>query len=552
MKDIDTPENNHLSPAALQEEALKRSRKQPLLQKIVKVFKGEKHFKELILNTEMIERRMALLLDGVLEKFEVERNDEDRMVGAIFRGEIQNLEPGLKAAFVDIGQEKNAFLHYWDMLPAANDTIEVVRENQKVKPKAITLADIPKMYPIGKDIVVQITKGQIGTKGPRTTTNIAIPGRFLVLMPFSGQCGISHKIEDRRERERLKKIVRSLTIPDGMGVIVRTAGEGKKIRYFVRDLHILINQWQGIQHEIDSSKKPKLVYQEPDLIDRTVRDFLTEDIDRVLVDNEADYERMIAGVEQISPRSKSKIARFKEDIPIFERFNIERQIEQTTHRRVPLPSGGEIVIEETEALTAVDVNTGSHKSDESRDFIVQANIEAAVEICRQVLLRNIGGLIIIDFIDMKSPRQRISVWNVMRREMAKDKAKTQILPISALGILQMTRQRHSESNLSGIYTCCPYCEGRGKIKSARSVSVEIQRKLKSLLQHSRKKFGTAEKLKWDIRVHPSVFERLRSTDKEALLQLESDYNALLSFRAEPHFHVELYKILDSESQEELK
>jgi ribonuclease G len=397
------PEPELIDTGELRDNAQLRAKKsRPLLQRIVNAFRGEEKrvYREIIINAEALEKRVALLVDGVLEKYEVERAGESRLVSAVFKGRIQNLEAGLKAAFVDIGLPKNAFLHYWDILPAANDSaVEIVRENQsdeqRRRAEKISLKDIPRLYPIGTDIVVQITKTQIGTKGPRTTTNIALPGRFIVLMPYSGGCGISRKIEDRRERERLKTILRDLTIPEGMGVIIRTAGEGKKIRYFIRDLHMLLKCWSEMQEKM-KSPKPCMLYQEPDIIERTIRDFLTEDIDRVLVDNDKDYELMLKLVEEISPQSRSKIQRYKETVPIFERYNIERQIEQTFQRRVPLPSGGEIVIEETEALVAVDVNTGGHKGPkDGLNFITQANLEAATEVARQIRLRNIGGLIIL-------------------------------------------------------------------------------------------------------------------------------------------------------------
>ena len=252
----------------LKKAARKRAKKQPMLQKIVKAIKREDNtFRELIINSEPLEKRVALLEDGVLEKFEIERVGENRMVGAIFKGQIQNLEPGLKAAFVDIGQEKNAFLHYWDIIPTNNDSaVEIVRENrteeQKRRKDKVSLKDIPKIYPIGTDIVVQITKAQIGDKGPRTTTNLAIPGRYMVLMPYSGQCGISRKIEDPRERNRLKKVLGKLTIPEGMGVIVRTAGEGKQLRFFIRDLHILLKNGKR-------SKRPLTLMSPADLFTKS-------------------------------------------------------------------------------------------------------------------------------------------------------------------------------------------------------------------------------------------------------------------------------------------
>ena len=535
----------------LNKEAQERAKKRSLLQKIAKVFKRDSEpFRELIIHSEPLERRVALLVDGILEKFEVERTGEIRMVGGIFKGKIQNLEPGLKAAFVDIGQPKNAFLHYWDILPAAGDSsIEFVRENhseQQRKREKLSMKDIPQLYPVGKDIVVQITKAQIGTKGPRVTTNISLPGRFLVLTPYSGQCGISRKIEDRKERERLKKILRDLTIPEGMGVIIRTAGEGKKVRYFIRDLHLLLKKWENICHKIDHEAVPLMLDQEPNILERTVRDFLTEDIDRILIDKAQDYEAILESTEIISPRSRSKITRYKDGIPIFERYNIERQIEQTFMKRVPLPSGGEIVLEETEALTAVDVNTGSHKGGgkDGKDYILQANLEAATEVSRQIHLRNIGGLIILDFIDMKNRKDRKAVFDCIKREMNKDKAKCHILPISLLGVMQMTRQRHSESTFSGVCVSCPYCQGRGIVKSDRSMSVEIQRKLRSILRRIRHGDNKVNELSFQILLHPTILERLRIEDEYLLIDIEEKYNAKLTFCADPAFHLENFKIID--------
>ena len=543
----------------LREEARNRAKKRSLIQKIVKPARREASpFREIIINSESLEKRVALLIDGVLEKFELERVGDDRMVGSIFKGKIQNLEPGLKAAFVDIGMPKNAFLHYWDIIPAADSSIEVVRDTSSSKSankEKISLKDIPKLYPIGREIIVQITKAQIGTKGPRTTTNIAIPGRYLVLMPFNGQCGISRKIESNRERNRLKQILRKLSIPEGMGVIIRTAGETKRWTYFVRDLKILLNTWQEIKEVMDSTNDPVRLYEEPDIIERTVRDFLTENIDRVLIDNQEDANRMVDIVGKISKRSRTKINPFKESIPIFERFNIERQIEQTFQRTVPLPSGGEIVVEETEALVAIDVNTGSHKqkNGDSKDYILHVNLEAAKEIARQIRLRNIGGLIILDFIDMKQRKDRNAVLRCMRDEMEKDKAKCHILPISPLGIMQMTRQRHMESVSSGIYTACPYCHGRGIVKSPRTMSVEIQRRMVSIIRRLRaREEDKSHQLILRIYCHPQSLERLRHEDEKLLLEIEELYQVKLAFRADPSYHVENFKIFNAETGQELR
>ena len=556
------PPQKHTEPLTaeqLRKESKDRSADRPILQKILSLFRKEKgSFRELVINSEPLEKRVALLVDGTLDRFEIERDSDTRMVGGIYKGRIKNLDPGLKAAFVDIGYNKNAFLHYWDMLPAATDSsVEVVRDNKKKdtgqRIAQPTVKDIPGLYPPGSEIVIQVTKGPIGTKGPRTTTNLSLPGRYLILTPFSDGCGISRKIEDNQERKRLKTLINELTIPEGMGVIVRTAGEGKKPRYFVRDLHLLLAKWTEIMRKMEHDRAPACLYQEPDIVERTVRDFLTEDIDRVLIDNEDDYKRTQELVAQISSRSRGKIAYYKESIPVFERYNIERQIEQTFQRRVPLPSGGEIVIDETEALISIDVNTGSHKSrsGDEKNTIFQVNMEAATEISRQIRLRNIGGLVIMDYIDMKERRHRNSVYDRMVELMSEDKAKTHILPISSLGIMQMTRQRQQESLSANIYTGCPYCRGRGIVKSATTMSVELQRKLSSVARRLQsRKDGKEYALR--IHVHPSILERLRSEDSELLVRVEKTFGVKLAFRADPNYHVENFKIINANTNEEYR
>ena len=557
----DNPEDG-ATPAAgvnlqkLADEAARRRKELPLLQRIVKHFSKDRNtYRELVINAETLEKRVALLTNGVLDKFEIEHKGENRMVGAVFKGRVQNLESGLKAAFVDIGQPKNAFLHYWDMLPAANDSqVEFIRDNesaeQKQRKARYQAKDIPQLFPAGTDIVIQVVKDQIGTKGPRSTTNIALPGRYVVLMPFSGACGVSRKIEDNTERDRLKDILRSLTIPEGMGVIIRTAGEGKQARWFVRDLHLLLKRWQAIVEKINApDRKPVLLYQEPGLIERTVRDFLTEEVDRILVDNPADFKLVQDLVGEISPRSRSRVELYADPIPVYERYNIERQIEQLFQRRVPLPSGGEIVIDETEALTAIDVNTGSHRGKDSKDgrgdnFITQANLEAVTEAARQIQLRNLGGLIMIDTIDMKSPKERKKVYDTLREAMEGDRAKHQILPISQLGVLQMTRQRHTESNTTSMYTACPHCQGRGIVKNPRTVSVEVQRKLLGLVRRLRTERRVTGEIVIRIVLHPINLDRIKLEDKDFFIDLEKSCNVRLLFKHDAAFHVETFKLMD--------
>lgn len=509
--------------------------------------------KEVIINAESLETRVAVLEDGKLEEFTIERTSDERLVGSIFKGKVKNLEDGLKAAFVDIGFEKNAFLHYWDIVPATFDSgVEVVeRESSRRREKPrITQKDIPRLYPPGSEIIIQVTKGPIGTKGPRVTTNLALPGRYLVLLPNSDQSGISRKIENPEERQRLKKIVRELTIPDGMGVIIRTVGEGQRAAYFVRDLALLLEEWHGIQERINKQPPATCVFQEPDLVERTVRDFLTEDVERIVVDNNRQYERIKDMIGRISKRSIDKVKFYAEHQPLFDRFNITRQLETAFSRQVHLKSGGYIVIDETEALVAIDVNTGRHKSSgrDQDSTILRVNLEAAEEIARQLRLRNMGGLIVLDFIDMKQRRDQQQVYNKLREGLRRDKAKTHVLPISQLGLLEMTRQRHSESVRAAVYDDCPYCKGRGKVKSALTMSVEIQRKLSEILKRRQR---DENDFQLRIVVNPSVLERLQTEDEKLIVEMEKRYFGKLSFRKDPAFHSEQFKIINVANNEEL-
>ncbi len=523
-----------------------------LVKKVQRLIRPEKKIhKEVIINAETLETRVAVTEDGKLEEFNIERTTEERLVGSIFKGKVRNLEDGLKAAFVDIGFEKNAFLHYWDIVPNQFDSgVEIVeREGRRREKPKITQKDIPRLYPPGADIIVQVTKGPIGTKGPRVTTNIVLPGRFLVLLPNSDQSGISRKIENPEERKRLKKILRELHIPDGMGVIMRTAGEGQQLRYFVRDLALLLEEWNSVSEKIKKQPMATCVFQEPDLIERTVRDFLTEDVERIVVDNPKAHDRMRDMITRISKRSAGKIKLYSEAQPVFDRFGVSKQLENTFSRQVHLKSGGYIVIDETEALVAIDVNTGRHKGGKDQEaLILKVNVEAADEICRQLRLRNMGGLIVLDFIDMKSGRDRQNVHSRMRDGLRRDKAKTHILPISQLGLMEMTRQRHSESVRAAVYDDCPYCKGRGKVKSSLTMSVEIQRKLQEILK---KRTRDENDFQLRIVVHPTVLERLRTEDEKHLIEMEKRYFGKLSFRADTGMHAEQFKIVNVETNEEL-
>src|ERR1700716_2232393 len=504
---------------------------------------------KLIVSVEKLERRVALLENGRLEEYNVERSGSRQIVGSVLKRRVKNIEMGLKAMFVDIGLDKNAFLHFWDALPAALDSgIEEVDRPSKKQRKRITAKDIPNIYPVGSDVIVQVTKGPIGTKGPRVTTNLSFAGRYLVFMPYSDRSGISRKIEDPKERDRLRKILRGLEIPEGVGVIIRTVGEGQRARYFVRDLSLLIEQWARVEESIKNDPAPCRVFEEPDLVERTVRDFLTDEIDEVVCDDRAAIDRMNAMVGQISRRARNRIQFYDGAAPIFETFGVQKQIDDAFHRQVWLKCGGYIVIDETEALVAVDVNTGRNKG--GRDVektILQTNLEAADEIARQLRLRNIGGLIIGDFIDMKSRKDQQTVYTLMRERLKRDKAKTHVLPLSALGLMEMTRQRAQESLSDSIYENCPYCQGRGVVKTSMTTSVELHRTLNTVMRKYQESVHDFRGI-----LNPDVLKRLKEKDEEFLIELERRYASKLMFRGDPTFHHEKFVITDASNGAELK
>jgi ribonuclease G len=505
----------------------------------------------IIVNVEKLERRVALLEDGVLEEYTVEREGDQNIVGGIFKGRVKNIEQGLKAMFVDIGFDKNAFLHFWDAIPAALDggLEEIEREGKNKPQKKISSKDIPDIYPVGAEIMVQVSKGPIGTKGPRVTTNISLAGRYLVLMPYTEQFGISRKIEDPKERQRLRRIVQKLSVPEGMGIIMRTIAQGTRARHFVRDLAMLLEQWDSIDKRRANNPAPCCVFQEPNLIERTARDFLTEEVDQVLCDDAetAELIREIAG--KISRRAKRRIHHLPTaSLPIFERVNIQKQIDEAFSRQVWLKCGGYIVIDETEALISVDVNTGRNRGSKDVDkMILQTNVEAAEEVARQLRLRNIGGLVVVDFIDMRHRRDQMTVYKAMKDRVKKDKAKTQILQISAIGLMEMTRQRLNESLRDSMYEPCPYCQGRGRVKTPMTMSIEIQRRLNTVIKTSRDQVGDLI-----VIVNSDVLNRFKQEDAKVLVELERSHSGRLIFRADPTLNRERFAILDAATEKTIE
>ncbi len=536
-----------------------------------------KNSKEIILNCEKLERRFALLNNGRLEEYKIEHDTDEPKVGDIYLGRIANLDPALQAAFIDIGVPKKAFLHYHDMLPGYDDLVEKFqlsqtesdrseniksRRRKRQEPssgkmiaeaqrrgKKLSMADIPAIFKPGMEILVQVVKSPIGTKGARVTTDISIPGRYLVLMPYSEHIGLSSRIEGAPERERLRNILSELELPEGMGLICRTVGEGRRSTFFKRDLDLLLDYWRKIGQLAEKCSAPTLLFTEPNLIDRTVRDFMTEEISGIVVDDPEVKKHICETLKRIGgSRLGSRVKLYGGSQPVYDFYRINDQLKQVFQREVKLPGGGAICIDETEALVAIDVNSGhGRKSAEQPEFILQTNLEAAAEIARQLRLRDIGGLVVLDFIDMRSARDREEVFRCMKRLVKDDRAKTKVLPLSKLGLMEMTRQREHESIQDQVYNPCPYCNGTGLVKSALTMSAEIQRSLASVMRDRRYRDVAVR-----VFMHPEVLARLRNEDAELLREMEEKYRHDLSFRADPDLHYEEFRIVDSATGSELR
>ena len=516
--------------------------------KKLKVFgAGKREKKEIIINIESLETRVAVLEDGRLDNFHIERKEDNRIVGSIFKGKIQNLEDGLQAAFVDIGLKKNAFIHYWDMIP--EDAARLERE-EGIRAKSSTSrrkkykpGEMQKIFPVGSEIIVQVTKDAIGTKGPRVTANLSVPGRFLVMMPGTHLKGISRKIDDVKERNRLKKVLARLPVPENIGLIVRTAGSGTRKISFARDARTLFEIWNDIEQGIRETPAPCCLYTEPRLAERVVRDYLTEDIDRIYIDNRDMYETTRQIIAKFSRRSRNWVQLYGGEEPIFDYFDVEKQIESAYRRKVWMKSGAYLIFDETEALVAIDVNTGRHKGSKSQEeSILAVNLESAEEVARQLRLRNVGGLVIVDFIDMKAKRDQNAVYRALKEALKKDRARTNVLQISQLGLLEMTRQRVEESIYTSAYTDCHYCRGRGRVKSPLSMSVEIQRRVSESMRKDRN--GTHS---MRITVNPQVLDRLRKEDEQALIDMEQQFQGHLTFVSDSHFHIEEFTITNDDN-----
>lgn len=451
------------------------------------------------------ECRIAIVEDNVLEELYVERTGHDSYVGNIYKGVVVNLEPSIQAAFVDFGVGRNGFLHISDVEPQyfrqggydPNVPIEPSggsrrrqdedeeEDERPSRQRRQRLGARPRIKPPiqeilrrGDEILVQVIKEGIGTKGPTLSTYISIPGRYLVLMPALGRVGVSRKIEDEDVRRRLRDIMLELSPPKGLGFIVRTAGSDRTKKELSRDLAYLLRLWKVIVRRIRKQPAPGVIYEESDMIIRTIRDVFTGDVDSIWIDEPQAFERAKEFLQLVMPRYVSRLRQYEGKEPLFHKYNLEEEIAKIHRRAVPLKAGGSIVIDQTEALVAIDVNSGNFRADDSaEETAYQMNLLAAREIARQIRLRDLGGVIVNDFIDMRKEKHRRGVERALRDAVRRDRARTKILRTSPFGLIEMTRQRIRPSLKRSIFTDCPTCKGAGVVKTPESMSIDVVRLL---------------------------------------------------------------------------
>ncbi len=490
--------------------------------------------KEIIVNVGTRETRVALIDAGKLVELHVER--EEQVTGSIYKSRVANVLPGMDAAFVDVGLERNAFLYAGDILPEAGE------ELPDKKPEPSRGSHIKDLCKVGQELMVQVVKAPRGTKGARVSTRISLPGRYLVLMPDADNIGVSRKVEDKAERDRLKKIIEKIK-PMNFGLIVRTEAEGRNEKDLKNDLEFLLRMWNQIQDRSKTSSAPSLVHQDLSLIYKTIRDVFGADVHKLIIDSPADYDKALELVGLLSPRQKSRVVLYDEPEPIFEHFSIENEIERLLKRKVWLKSGGHLAIDQTEALTTIDVNTGKFIGSTSlSDTILRTNQESATEIARQLRLRDIGGIIIIDFIDMSSARDRNNILTTLEKALKKDRTRTKISHISPLGLVEMTRKRTGATISEVINEPCPYCQGYGQILSPESVSIQLERDLRKLA-------AQVDDEAFLVTVHPEVAVYLIGGNGQTLDTLEKQMRRAVYIRANGDLHIEKYEIIPGDLQE---
>ena len=495
--------------------------------------------KEIYINVDSHEKRIVVLSNKKMEEFYIERPDSFNLVGNIYKGKVESVLPSIEASFVNIGLEKNGFLYVTDVEKDASDFDRLLAEeageyaqtarNEKKQSIGAVLKK-------GDEVLAQVVKEPISTKGARLTTHISIPGRFLVLMPFDNRIGLSKRIEDHKERDRIRKIIEELKRPKDVGFIVRTAAIGASQKDFFRETRYLIRLWQHIKYKARKAKPPQLIHQEYDIILRATRDMFTNDVAKLEIDSKNEFKRISRFLKMTSPHLRNRLKFHRDIIPIFEKYDIERQIGKIYNRIIQLKSGGYLVFDETESLVAIDVNSGKsvgHRNLEETAF--RTNLEAAEEVPRQLRLRDIGGIIIIDFIDMEVSGHRKAVVSELEKAIENDKAKTKILSISSIGLVEMTRQRARRSIEAKSYQKCPYCNGRGTIKSPSTIAMDLTRQLARVLAQTKGR-------EVFVSLHPDVAAYVLTPDKNMVKPLERRFRKYIRIIEDPNQHIEEIKI----------
>jgi ribonuclease G len=491
--------------------------------------------KEILINVGSQEHRVVILDDNRLDEFFIERVHERTIVGNIYKGRVDSIVHSLNAAFVDIGLPKKGFLYLTegslaDFAQEDIDELELADSSKKTQTR--------QELKVGQEILAQVVKEQFGTKGPRLTTKISLPGRYLVLMPGSSNIGISRRIEEDSERKRLKALMESLRLPNDFGFVVRTVSVGAQHKQLQRDAKFLLNLWSRVSRFSSRKKAPALVHPESDLIMRIVRDSFSEDVSSLIIDSKREFYTVRRFVRIYSPSLLRRIQLHRTPAPLFERFKVEEKIEEIYDRKVSLKSGGYLYIEPTEGLVVIDVNSGKFRGHSSasgpraqEEMAFSVNMEAAGEIARQVRLRDLGGLIVIDFIDMTKEGHRRQLLDHFKKLLRHDRAKTDVIRISEFGIVEMTRQRQRRSAESVAFQLCPYCQGRGKVKSVTTVAISLLRILSQAIVERKKR-------KLLVSLHPEVVEYLNVHYKKTLDDLQNRFKTSVILNPSPHLHLE--------------
>jgi len=497
--------------------------------------------REILINATQRETRVAILEDDQLVELLVERPEARRMVGDIYLGKVEAVQPGLQAAFVDIGTEKSAFLHASDLVfdeePDDEDSDEEGEEDVRARngrSKAPPIQDVLKR---GQQLIVQVSKEPISTKGPRVTAQVSLAGRFLVYMPFAARVGVSRKIGDRAERQRLRDQVQAVLPADSGGVIVRTVGEDVTQDTFTRELTTLINQWKRIKRKTQFMRAPALIHRETSLTRGLIRDIFSDKVDSLTVDSKQLYNEISEYLKGIAPDLIERVKLYEDPVPLFDKANIETEIRDLFKRRCDLPSGGYLIIEPTEALVSIDVNSGRYtgKKDPEKT-ILRTNIEAAREVARQLRLRDVGGIIVCDFIDMEAKQNRDKVLQELRTHLGRDRARTKAFGVSDLGLIEMTRQRVRQSHLQSMTEPCPTCHGTGRVFTPETIIRRLERSVKRMAVE-----GKRDNLL--VKLHPDVAMYVLEQEQDLLRKLEKSAGFALELRDDPLLRPDEFKLV---------